>query len=58
MEDRYRTIGSWTDKDTGDVHLDLCFLYEDKRTALEVASIRGELAIWDIAGNREIPVTE
>lgn len=56
MEDRYHTIGSWTDTETGDVHLDVSYRYEDVRSALEVASIRGELAVWSIAGNREIPV--
>jgi hypothetical protein len=52
------TIGSWTDADTGDFHLDVCDVFDNLFVAREHAAKRGELAIWDIEEAREIRTHE
>lgn len=47
-------IGAWVDE--GLVHLDVTRWFEDLNEALEFGAKNGQLAIWDIAGNREIRV--
>lgn len=46
-------IGVWTDTETGIVYLDETRWFESKSDALQFASARGELAIWDIANTEE-----
>ena len=47
-------IGSWTDTETGKVYLDHVEHYWDERIALNLAAVRGEIAIWDVANSKEI----
>lgn len=44
--------GVWSDK--GLVYVDASDLFEDKDTAVKAAKERKQIAIWDIASNREI----
>jgi hypothetical protein len=46
-------IGSWKNDETGWVHVDASDHFEDFESAVRVASERGELAIWEIAGGTE-----
>lgn len=52
------TIGSWTDADTGDLHLDVSDIFDNLFVAREHAAKRGELAIWDIENATEIRTHE
>lgn len=47
-------VGWWTDADTGKFYLDGSDLFSCVHCALEAAESRGELAIYDIANDREI----
>ena len=46
--------GVWTDSDTGLVYVDISRKVDDLYTALAIAESRGELAVWDVAENKEI----
>lgn len=46
-------FGVWTDAD-GSVYFDRVEVIEDRETALAVAQLRDELAIWDVARGAEI----
>jgi hypothetical protein len=52
------TLGSWTDADTGDLHLDVSDIFDTLHEARAVAARRGELAIWDIENATEIRTHE
>jgi len=51
-------VGFWTDDDTGQVYFDLVDWYQDEEEALKVARDRNELAIWSVAGDLEIRLSE
>jgi hypothetical protein len=46
-------FGRWTDQD-GTVYWDLVEVYSDLSLALKTARSRSELAIWDLAAQKEI----
>lgn len=48
--------GVWTDQETGKVYFDVSTWWITREIAMEIARAHGELAIWDIAGSREIRV--
>ena len=50
----YGSIGAWVDGDS--IHVDAIEHYEDLDEALEVASMRGEQAIYDLAKKEDIVV--
>lgn len=52
VKDSY--FGSWKDSATGKVYIDISANFEDKETALELAGIWNQIAIWDIKNNCEI----
>lgn len=47
-------VGIWTDTDTGTVYVDLSDWTPSESNALAMGRERGEIAIWDIEGCREI----
>jgi len=50
----HRTIGVWTDTDTGKVWVDTTWYFDNLDTALIFAERWQQLAIWDNANNKEI----
>lgn len=49
-------VGVWTDSEDGKVYVDAPQWLHDKDVAVAIAQERGELAIWDVKGEREIRV--
>jgi len=49
-------LGTWIDRDTGQLYVDISGWYPNLDTALVVARRRGELAVWDVANSAEIRV--
>lgn len=49
-------VGWWVDEETGVIHIDAVDHYASERDALGEARMRGEIAIWSVAGEREIRV--
>ena len=47
-------LGGWVDTETNIVYLDISESYQDKMMALDVASDREQLAIYDIKNDRSI----
>lgn len=47
-------LGFWIDEKSNEVWLDVSQHFSEKSDALDIAALRGELAIWDIAEAREI----
>lgn len=56
VTDDTNTLGSWTDPATGDLHLDVCTIFDDLHPAMNAARQRNELAIWDLENHTEIAV--
>lgn len=52
----FATVGSWLNPN-GSGDYDACDWHADRAMALTLGRMRGELAIWDIAGNAPINVT-
>lgn len=46
--------GIWKDSETGLTYVDISRNVADLYTALAIATARGELAIWDVASEREV----
>lgn len=46
--------GIWRDSDTGLIYVDIRRNVADLYSALAIASARGELAVWDVASNKEV----
>ena len=53
-----RYVGVWTDGATGAVHVDVNDIISDLDAAVRTAQERREIAIWDLAGNEEIRMTD
>tara|TARA_R110001632_G_scaffold15751_4_gene51727 strand:+ start:1279 stop:1611 length:333 start_codon:yes stop_codon:yes gene_type:complete len=53
MLDPSTYVGVWTDKD-GNKHLDYAVHCTDLPTAVAQATMRGQIAIWDIVGKQEV----
>ncbi|MFC4089336.1 hypothetical protein [Micromonospora sp. GCM10011541] len=51
-------FGAWTDRETGVIYLDVVKIFSEFVPACRDADKRGELAIWDLAGQREIRAAE
>lgn len=49
-------VGIWYDSDTGHYVLDLSVVYGDKETAMAVAKLNGQKAIWDFGTSEAIYV--
>lgn len=49
-------VGWWVDGSTGKVYFDQVNWYQNKWTALSIARVRGELAVWWIDQQMEISV--
>ena len=49
-----RYVEWWVDTETGRVHVDAVNWYQEEFAAGAIARARGELAVWDIARNREL----
>jgi hypothetical protein len=47
-------FGVWTDTDTGQVYYDRVAFIEDLEYAIELGRTNEQIAIWDIANNKEI----
>ena len=47
-------LGGWLDTETGIVYLDISESYQDKMMALDVASDRKQLAIYDVKNDMSI----
>lgn len=47
-------VGVWTDTETDKIHFDAVEWYAEEFTAAAIARVRGELAVWDIAREREL----
>lgn len=47
-------VGGWVDTDTDELYLDVSVNISDVQYALATAAYNGQLAIWDVAGVREI----
>ena len=48
------TVGSWRDGFMGDVYFDLSTTHDDRGTALHLARLRGERAIYDTHADESI----
>ncbi|QGJ92038.1 hypothetical protein SEA_KEELAN_73 [Gordonia phage Keelan] len=51
-EDRY--FGTWIDERDGQMHLDVVQVVDSYLEAWSLAQERGELAFWDIQGDKEV----
>lgn len=51
-------FGAWRDSETGTIYLDVVKIFHEFVPACRDADKRGELAIWDLAGQREIRAAE
>ena len=49
-------VGVWTDSETGKVYYDAVRFHVTRDSAMRAARHHGELAIWDMAADREIRV--
>lgn len=47
-------VGWWVDSETGKIYIDAVEWYANEFTATAIAQVRHELAVWDIAGEREL----
>ncbi len=50
----YDSIGGWKDENTGNYYLDANLHFDKLETALQVAKMKGELAIFDTKENKVI----
>lgn len=50
-------LGSWTDADTGRLYVEISEHIATLADAEEIGRQRGELAVWDLGGSREIRLT-
>lgn len=51
-------FGAWVDSETGVTYLDVVRVFSELVPACRDAEQRGELAIWDLGGQREIRAAE
>ena len=49
-------VGLWYDSITGYYVFDLSVLYDDKETAMSIAELNGQKAIWDFGNSKAIYV--
>lgn len=47
-------VGVWRDTETGKYYFDISVNVQDENTALEMAKIGEQLAIWDVKNSKEI----
>lgn len=50
-------IGSWIDKETGSVYIDISQHFTDRAVAIHTAIFHDEIAIWDLAASAEIKIS-
>ncbi len=55
LSDGY-SVGGWLDTETGKVYIEPIRIYQDLNAALKAAEHRGELAIYDLAEQKEIRI--
>lgn len=49
-----KVLGGWVDRETGNTHLDVVTIVDDKAKALELAATHHEIAIFDLRNGTEI----
>lgn len=49
-------VGWWVDEETGKIHIDAVDWFQEESAAVAVGRVRGEIAIWDVANEREIRI--
>lgn len=51
-------VGSWLDRETGRAFFDLSLVHESLEDATEAAILAGEVAVFDVANQRDVLVRE
>lgn len=56
LDMQHGLVGVWKDSETGFYYVDLVEHISDRASALQLATERGEIAIWDLRERKEVRV--